>query len=115
MRARIGALLQLGSRYEVAKDKNKAAWCYLYAARIATVSPLLSDAVRLDTFLQVGAGLRAVGAADAARLAVGQAYLVAQHSPVLRRESAARPTATTRPTRRSTRPRASSSRSRRVW
>lgn len=83
---RIGALLQLGTRYAVTKDKNKAAWCYLDAARVAVLSPTITDGVREDTFLQVAAGLRSLGAMDAARLATDQAYLVAQYSPSLRRE-----------------------------
>ncbi len=88
--ARIGALLQLGSRYEAAGNKTKAAWSLVYASRIATISPMLSDAIRADTYLQVGAGLRAIHATDAARLAVDQAYLVAQYSPVLRRDQSTR-------------------------
>ncbi len=87
---RIGALLQLGSRYAVARDKNKAAWCYLDASRIATISPLLSDAIREDAFLQVSAGLQEIQANDAARLAADQAYLIAVYSPVLRREQSSR-------------------------
>lgn len=87
---RIGALLQLGTRYAAAGNKNRAAWCYLYASRVATISPLLSDAIREDTFLQVGAGLRAIQATDAARLAIDQAYLIAQYSPVLRRDQSSR-------------------------
>jgi hypothetical protein len=87
---RIGALLQLGTRYAAAGNSNRAAWCYLYASRIATISPLLSDAVREDTFLQVGAGLRAIEADGAARLAIDQAYLVAQYSPVLQRDQSTR-------------------------
>ncbi len=88
--ARIGALLQLGSRYDAARDRHKAAWCYLYAARIAVLSPSLSDAVRADTLLQASTGLRAVGASSAARLMADQAFLVAQHSPELGRESQSR-------------------------
>ncbi|HEX9074662.1 MAG TPA: hypothetical protein VF932_02745 [Anaerolineae bacterium] len=87
---RIGALLQLGTRYAVTKDKNKAAWCYLDAARIAVLSPMVTDAVREDTFLQVAAGLRTLGALDASRLVTDQAYLVAQYSPALRREQQSR-------------------------
>jgi hypothetical protein len=87
---RIGALLQLGTRYAAAGNKNRAGWCYLYASRIATISPLLSDAIRADTFLQASTGLRAIQATDAARLAVDQAYLVAQYSPVLRRDQSTR-------------------------
>ncbi len=87
---RIGALLQLGSRYAAERAKSKAAWCYLYAARIATLSPMLSDGIREDTYLQVSAGLRAVGANDAARLATDQAYTVAEYSPVLQRDPQSR-------------------------
>ncbi len=87
---RIGALLQLGSRYAAERDKVKAAWCYLYASRIATLSPMLSDGIREDTYLQVSAGLRAIGATDAARLATDQAYTVAEYSPVLQRDPQSR-------------------------
>ncbi len=87
---RIGALLQLGTRYEAAGNESRAAWCYLYASRIATISPFLSDAIRVDTYLQVSAGLRAIRATGAARLAIDQAYLVAQYSPVLRRDQTTR-------------------------
>lgn len=87
---RIGALLQLGSRYYAARDKEKSTWSYLSAARIATLSPLLSDAVRADTYLQVAAGLRTDGAAAAARLVTDQAYVVAQYSPALRRDPQSR-------------------------
>ncbi len=88
--ARIGALLQLGSRYAATKDKDKSTWCYVNAARIATLSPLLSDAVREDTYLQAASGLRTAGALDAARLVTDQAYLVAEYSPALRRDPQAR-------------------------
>ncbi len=87
---RIGALLQLGIRYAAQRNKSKAGWCYLHAWRIATVSPLLSDAIREDTFLQVSAGLQEIQANEAARLATDQAYLVAEYSTVLRREQSAR-------------------------
>ncbi len=87
---RIGAFLQLGTRYAAAQDEAKAAWCYLAAARVATLSPLLSDSVRADTYLQVAAGLRPIGAKDAARLATDQAYLVGQYSPALRRDPQSR-------------------------
>jgi hypothetical protein len=87
---RIGALLQLGSRYAAAKDTRKAAWCYQAAARLATLSPALSDSTREDAYLQASAGLRTIDARDAARLIVDQAYLVAQYSPALRREQRSR-------------------------
>lgn len=87
---RIGALLQLGTRYAAAQDQPKAAWCYLAAARIATLSQVLSDSVRADTYLQVAAGLRGIGALDAARLATDQAYLLGQYSPALQRDPQSR-------------------------
>ena len=87
---RIGAFLQLGIRYAAARDESKAASCYLAAARIATLSPLVSDAVRQETYLQVAAGLRAILALDAARLATDQAFLIGQYSPVLRRDPPSR-------------------------
>lgn len=84
---RIGTLLQLGTRYDGARQKGRAAMSYLAATRIAAMSPFLSDRVRVDTLLQASAGLRAMGARDAARLAADQGYLVAQYSPTLRREA----------------------------
>lgn len=87
---RLGALLQLGTRYAAAKNTRKAVTCYQAAALLATISPALSDPAREDTYLQVSAGLRALGARDAARWVTDQAYLVAQHSPALRREVRAR-------------------------
>lgn len=81
---RIGALLQLGTRYTAAKQMSQAAAAFEGADRIATLSPFLSDRVRQDTYLQVSAGLRSMQARDAAHLAVDQAFLVAQYSPVLR-------------------------------
>ncbi len=87
---RIGALLQLGTRYSAAGKQAQASRCYLAAARIATLSPVLSDVVRLETFLQVSAGLRSAGAPDAARLETDQAFLLAQYSPSLTREPQSR-------------------------
>ncbi len=86
---RIGVLLQLGGRYAASRRALPAARCYQAAARIATLSPFLSDRVRADTYLQAGAGLRSLGAREAARMAVDQAYLVAQFSPTLRRDPGA--------------------------
>ncbi len=87
---RIGALLQIASRYAGANQTRKAAVSYQAAALLATLSPAISDPAREDTYLQSSAGLRGIGARDAARLITDQAYLVAQSSPALRRESRAR-------------------------
>jgi hypothetical protein len=84
--ARIGALLQLGTRYATAKDSRKASVSYQAAALLATLSPSLSDVVRLDTYQQASAGLRALGANQAARWVTDQSYLVTQHSPNLARD-----------------------------
>ncbi len=84
--ARIGALLQLGTRYTTAKDTRKASVCYQAAALLATLSPALSDVTRLDTYHQASAGLRAIGANQAARWVTDQSYLVTQHSPNLSRD-----------------------------
>ncbi|MDE3088533.1 MAG: hypothetical protein KGJ80_04000, partial [Chloroflexota bacterium] len=81
---RIGGLLQLGSRYAAAKQARQAAVCYQAAALLATVTPAIADPAREDTYLQAGAGLRGIGATDAARMVIDQAYLVAQSSPALR-------------------------------
>ncbi len=86
---RIGALLQLGSRYAMAKQTRQAASCYQAAALLATLTPALADPAREDTYLQASAGLRAIGATDAARMITDQAYLVAQHSPALQHDARA--------------------------
>ncbi|MBI3740758.1 MAG: hypothetical protein HY257_03240 [Chloroflexi bacterium] len=82
--ARVGALLQLGERFSKQRQATKAAWAYVAATRWATLSPALSDSARIDTDLQSANGLRAINARDAARIAVDQAYLIAQYSPGLR-------------------------------
>ena len=87
---RIGALLQLGTRYASAKDTRKAALTFQAAAQLATLSPALADYARLETYLQAGTGLRGVGANDAARWVTDQAYLVALYTPTLQREQRAR-------------------------
>jgi hypothetical protein len=87
---RVGALLQVGTRYAAAKDARKAVLTFQAAAQMATLSPALADYARLETYLQAGAGLRSVGANDAARWVTDQAYLVAQHAPTLQREQRAR-------------------------
>lgn len=87
---RIGTLLQLGARYAATRQPGKAAWCYVAAARVAIISPMLSDAVRQDTILQVSSGLREIGAKDASRWAVDQAYLMVEYSPALQRDQSSR-------------------------
>lgn len=82
---RVGALLQLGARYATAKDSRKAISAYQAAALLATLGPALSDQSRLDTLQQASAGLRGIGAHDAARFVTDQAYLVAQYSTGLPR------------------------------
>ncbi|MEW5720931.1 MAG: hypothetical protein AB1817_20055, partial [Chloroflexota bacterium] len=81
--ARVGALLQIGTRYASAKDTRKAALAFQAAAQLATFSPALADYARLETYLQAGTGLRGVGANDAARWVTDQAYLAAQYAPTL--------------------------------
>ncbi len=88
--ARVGALLQIGTRYASAKDSRKAALAFQAAAQLATLSPALADYARLETYLQAGSGLRGVGANDAARWVTDQAYLAAQYAPALQREQRAR-------------------------
>jgi hypothetical protein len=87
---RIGAFLQLGNRYGSAKDIRKAAISFQAAALLATLSPSVADYARLDTYLQASAGLRGIGASDAARFVTDQAYLVAQYAPSLQPEQRAR-------------------------
>ena len=87
---RIGVLLQLASRYATAKKTRKAAACFQSAALLATLTPELADPAREDTFLQASSGLRALGATEAARMLVDQAYIVAESSVSLRREARAR-------------------------
>jgi hypothetical protein len=87
---RIGVLLQLASRYATAKQTRKAAACFQAAALLATLTPALADPAREDTYLQASSGLRALGATEAARLLIDQAYIVAEHSNALRREARAR-------------------------
>jgi hypothetical protein len=88
--ARVGALLQLGTRYASAKDTRKAALTFQAAGQLATLSPALADYARLETYLQASSGLGAVGANDAARWVTDQAYLVALYTPTLQREQRAR-------------------------
>lgn len=86
---RLGALLQLGTRYTAAKN-TQAAQAFQIAAQLATLSPVLADGTRLDSYVQASAGLRALGARDAARWTIDQAYLLAAYTPTLQREQRAR-------------------------
>lgn len=87
---RLGALLQLGTRYTSAKNTRQAARAFQIAAQFATLSPLFSDATRLDAYMQASAGLRSLGAQDAARWVTDQAYRLAAYAPTLQREQRAR-------------------------
>lgn len=87
---RLGALLQLGTRYASAKNTRQAARAFQIAAQFATLSPTFSDATRLDAYLQASAGLRSLGAQDSARWVTDQAYRLAAHAPTLQREQRAR-------------------------
>jgi hypothetical protein len=87
---RAGTLLLLGSRYAAAKQTAKAAWAYQYAATLATISPLPSDLVRGQTLLEATQGLRGLGMPSAARAALDQAYLIAQYTYSIPRDTRAR-------------------------
>jgi hypothetical protein len=88
--SRAGTLLLLGSRYAAAKQTAKAAWAYQYAAALATISPLPSDLIREQTLLEAAQGLSALGMQSAARAALDQAYLIAQYSFSIPRDTRAR-------------------------
>jgi hypothetical protein len=87
---RAGTLLLLGSRYAAAKQTAKAAWAYQYAATLATISPLPSELVRVQTLLQAAQGLRSLGLLSAARAALDQAYLITEYSYSIPRDTHAR-------------------------
>jgi hypothetical protein len=84
--ARVGALLQLGTRFLATKNWRRAAWSYQDAAFIATVSPVLSDYARTETLLTASTGLHSADAKEASRRILDQAYLITQYSPSLRRQ-----------------------------
>jgi hypothetical protein len=86
---RVGTLLLLGNRYAAGKQNAKAAWMYLYAVFLATVSPLPSDLNRAQTLLEASQGLTALGLNSQARSALDQAYLIAQYSYALPRDTRA--------------------------
>lgn len=86
---RVGTLLLLGNRYAAAKQTSKAAWMYEYAVFLATVSPLPSDLNRVQTLLEASQGLKALNLESNARAALDQAYLIAQYSFSLPRDTRA--------------------------
>jgi hypothetical protein len=86
---RLGTLLLLGNRYAAGKQIAKAVWMYQYAVFLATVSPLPSDLTRIQTLLEASQGLKSVGMEANARTALDQAYLIAQYSFALPRNTRA--------------------------
>jgi hypothetical protein len=86
---RVGTLLLLGNRYAAAKQTTKAAWMYQYAVFLAVVSPLPSDLNRVQTLLEAAQGLKALNMDSNARAALDQAYLIAEYSPALPRDTRA--------------------------
>jgi hypothetical protein len=87
---RAGTLLLLGSRYVAAKQTAKAAWAYEYAAALATISPQPSDLLRGQVLVEAAQGLNAIGMGSAARAALDQAYLIAQYTFSIPRDTRAR-------------------------
>ncbi len=77
---RAGTLLVLGQRYGAGKQTVKAAWCYQYAAMLATLSPTPSDPVRAQTLLQAAQGFADLNLSAPAKSALDQAFLIAQYS-----------------------------------
>lgn len=86
---RVGTLLLLGNRYAAAKQTVKAAWMYQYAVFLATVSPQPSDLNRIQTLLEAAQGLKALNMETNARAALDQAYLIAEYSYALPRDTRA--------------------------
>jgi hypothetical protein len=86
---RVGTLLLLGNRYAAAKQTTKAAWMYQYAVFLAVVSPLPSDLNRVQTLLEAAQGLKALNMDSNARAVLDQAYLIAEYSPALPRDTRA--------------------------
>lgn len=87
---RAGTLLLLGSRYAASRQTAKAAWAYEYAAKLVTLSPWPSDLVRGQTLVEAAQGLNAIGMRTAARSTLDQAYLIAEYSFSLPRDTRAR-------------------------
>lgn len=88
--SRAGTLLLLGSRYAASRQTAKAAWAYEYAATLVTLSPWPSDLVRGQTLVEAAQGLNAIGMRTAARSALDQAYLIAEYSFSIPRDTRAR-------------------------
>jgi len=86
---RVGTLLLLGNRYAAGKQNVKAAWMYEYAVYLATVSPTPSDLTRAQTLLEAAQGLKALNMDANARAALDQAFLIAQYSFSLPRDTRA--------------------------
>lgn len=86
---RLGTLLLLGNRYLAGNQIPKAVWMYQYAVFLATVSPLPSDLTRVQTLLEASQGLKAAGMEANARAALDQAYLIADYSFALPRNTRA--------------------------
>lgn len=88
--SRAGTLLLLGSRYAASRQTAKAAWAYEYAATLVTLSPWPSDLVRGQTLVEAAQGLNAIGMRTAARSTLDQAYLIAEYSFSIPRDTRAR-------------------------
>lgn len=86
---RIGTLLLLGNRYAAGKQIAKAAWMFEYASFVATVSPLPSDLNRAQALLEVAQGFKSINMEAKARAALDQAYLIAQYSFSMPRDTRA--------------------------
>lgn len=86
---RVGTLLLLGNRYASGGQTTKAVWMYQYAVFLATVSPLPSDLTRVQTLLEASQGLKGLGMEANARAALDQAYLIAEYSFSLPRDTRA--------------------------
>lgn len=84
---RVGALLLLGNRYAAAKQLAKAAWMYRYAVFLSTVSPLPSDLNRIQSLLEAAQGFKSINLDANARAALDQAYLIAEYSSTLPRDT----------------------------
>lgn len=86
---RLGTLLLLGNRYAQGKQTAKAVWMYEYAVFLTLVSPLPSDLTRAQTLLEASQGLKSLGMEANSRAALDQAYLIAQYSFSLPRDTRA--------------------------
>ncbi|MFQ5611167.1 MAG: hypothetical protein ACE5H9_03445 [Anaerolineae bacterium] len=82
-RQRAGDLLLLAERFADNGDVTRAQLSYQLAGTIATLSPELSDTIRVDTFLQAGRGLANLGKTTVSLAYLDQAYVLAAYSPFL--------------------------------